>query len=108
MHTIGRWMRAIQIDTPGYFEYVEKSLMAQTPRGEGGAGPRACRTLRRAIRRRSRATAALVTLVAAQVAGNFVMTPKMRRLAAEQGVPEKEWAQNYVRLLAEGRITPIS
>jgi hypothetical protein len=35
------------------------------------------------------------------------MTPKMRRLAEEQGVTPKEWAQNYVRLLSEGRITPI-
>ena len=39
--------------------------------------------------------------------GEFVMTPKMRRLAEEAGVSNKEWAQNYVRLLKEGRITPI-
>ena len=39
--------------------------------------------------------------------GTFVMTPKMRKLADEQGVPPAEWARNYVRLLNEGRITPI-
>jgi hypothetical protein len=36
------------------------------------------------------------------------MTPKMRRLAEEQGVEPREWARNYVRLLNEGRITPIT
>jgi hypothetical protein len=40
--------------------------------------------------------------------GTFVMTPKMRRLAEEAGVTPKEWASNYVRLLKEGRITPIT
>ena len=39
--------------------------------------------------------------------GTFIMTPKMRKLAEEQGVPAKEWAENYVRLLKEGRVTPI-
>lgn len=38
----------------------------------------------------------------------FVMTPKMRRLAEEAGVTPKEWALNYERLLKEGRITPIT
>jgi hypothetical protein len=38
----------------------------------------------------------------------FVMTPKMRRLAEDAGVTPKEWATNYVRLLKEGRITPIT
>jgi hypothetical protein len=36
------------------------------------------------------------------------MTPKMRRLADEQGVTPSEWATNYVKLLKEGRITPIT
>jgi len=95
-----------QIDTPGYFEYVEKSLMAQTPRGDGGAAP---------VTRSPQGYSAPVARNGGPGnsgggagSGNFVMTPKMRRLAAEQGVPEKEWAQNYVRLLAEGRITPIN
>jgi hypothetical protein len=98
-----------QIDTPGYFEYVEKSLMAQTPRGEGGAGPSVP-----TVRSQQGYSAPVArnggpgNSGGGAGGGNFVMTPKMRRLAAEQGVPEKEWAQNYVRLLAEGRITPIS
>jgi hypothetical protein len=94
-----------QIDTPGYFEYVEKSMIAQTPKSDGGAAPPV----------RQQQYSAPVTRNGGPGnsgggagSGNFVMTPKMRRLAAEQGVPEKEWAQNYVRLLAEGRITPIS
>jgi hypothetical protein len=96
-----------QIDTPGYFEYVEKSLMAQVPRGDGG-GPSVPAT-------RSQGYSAPVTRNGGPgnsgggaSGGNFVMTPKMRRLANEQGVPEREWAQNYVKLLAEGRITPIT
>lgn len=93
-----------EVDTPAYFDYIERSLMANTPGGGGGNPP----------------TRAPAPQYAAPVArtpgpggaggngGTFVMTPKMRRLAAEQNVPEKEWAQNYVRLLAEGRITPIT
>ena len=40
--------------------------------------------------------------------GTFRMTPKMRRLAEEQGVTPQEWATNYLKLLKEGRITPIT
>lgn len=40
--------------------------------------------------------------------GTFRMTPKMRRLAEEQGVSPQEWANNYVRLVKEGRMTPIT
>lgn len=92
------------VDTPGYFEYVEKSLMAQVP-GSNGGGP--------AVRQQQYSAPVMRnggpgnSGGGAGGGGNFTMTPKMRRLAAEQGVPEKEWAQNYVRLLAEGRITPI-
>lgn len=94
-----------QVDTPAYFEYIEKSLQAQVP---GGGGP----PVRGAPA--SQGYAAPVARGASPGGGgysgngSFTMTPKMRRLAAEQGVPEKEWAQNYVRLLAEGRITPIN
>lgn len=94
-----------QVDTPAYFEFIERSLQAQIPGGGGNPPPRGAPTM-----------AAPVTRGASPggggggYAGNgsFTMTPKMRRLASEQGVPEKEWAQNYVRLLAEGRITPIT
>jgi len=92
-----------QVDTPGYFEYIERSLVAQQPHQNGGNPPP------------SRAPT-----MAAPVArgggpsgsgggGNmFTATPKMRRLAEEQGVPIGEWVRNYVRLLNEGRITPIT
>jgi hypothetical protein len=40
--------------------------------------------------------------------GQFRLTAKMRRLAEEQGVTPSEWANNYVKLLKEGRITPIT
>lgn len=93
------------VDTPAYFEFIERSLQAQIPGGGGGNPPP----------RGAPTTAAPVARGASPgggggYAGNgsFTMSPKMRRLAAEQGVPEKEWAQNYVRLLAEGRITPIT
>jgi hypothetical protein len=97
-----------QVDTPAYFDFIERSLQAQIPGGGGNPPPSSLRG---------------APTVAAPVArgaspggggggysgnGTFTMTPKMRRLAAEQNVPEKEWAQNYVRLLAEGRITPIT
>jgi hypothetical protein len=94
-----------QIDTPGYFEYVEKSLMAQTPKGDGGAVSHVRQQQFSAPVARNGGPG---NSGGGAGGGNFVMTPKMRRLAAEQGVPEKEWAQNYVRLLAEGRITPIN
>jgi len=89
-------------DTAGYFDYIEKSLMPSgTP---GHPAPRGAPT-----------TAAPVTRAggpggggALGSNGTFTMTPKMRRLAEEQGVTPQEWAKNYVRLLAEGRITPIT
>lgn len=93
-----------QVDTPGYFEYIERSLNAQIPANGNGANGGT---------QRAPGYAAPVTRGGSpgSVGGGpttFVMTAKMRRLAAEQGVPEKEWAQNYVRLLNEGRITPIT
>lgn len=90
-----------EVDTPGYFEYIERSLAAQIPAGANGNGSR-------------QHFSAPVDRGAGGGPGSptgprtFTMTAKMRRLAAEQGVPEKEWAQNYVRLLNEGRITPIT
>ena len=93
-----------QVDTPGYFEYIERSLAAQIPaNGGGGAvnGARHAPTTAAPVARAGGAGSPSSPQV-------FTMTAKMRRLAAEQGVPEKEWAQNYVRLLNEGRITPIT
>jgi hypothetical protein len=95
-----------QVDTPAYFEHIENSLRAQQPRADGGVSVPSVG--------RAPTTAAPVGRAGSPGGmggggnGTFTMTPKMRRLAAEQGVPEKEWAQNYVRLLNEGRITPIT
>ncbi len=92
-------------DTPGYFEYIERSIVAQQPANSNGGNPPP---------RGAPTTAAPVARGGAPGGGGgggggtFVMTPKMRRLAEEQGVEPREWARNYVRLLAEGRITPIT
>ena len=59
-----------------------------------------------AIQRRSRAAPLPVGTTLHPV--TFRLTPKMRRLAEEQGVTPSEWATNYVKLLKEGRITPIT
>lgn len=87
-----------EVDTPGYFDYIEKSLEAQVPATGGGRAP----TMAAPVARSSAPTASN-----GSAGGTFTMTPKMRRLAAEQGVSDTEWARNYVRLLAEGRITEV-
>jgi len=94
-----------QVDTPGYFEYIERSLMAQQPGQGGNPPPRGAPRTAAPVAREGGGT------MGGGGGGNgttFVMTPKMRRLAEEQGVEPREWAKNYVRLLAEGRITPIT
>jgi pyruvate/2-oxoglutarate dehydrogenase complex dihydrolipoamide acyltransferase (E2) component len=90
------------VDTEGYFRYVESSLggNGQAP-SENGAAPRIP------------GYSAPVTRGPAPggdnlAPGTFRLTPKMRRLAEEQGVTPSEWATNYVKLLKEGRITPIT
>jgi hypothetical protein len=95
-------------DTQGYFDYIEKSLnMTQTPERPVGSPTHLA----------SRGQAPSIAAPVARAGGpgtagggngTFTMTPKMRRLAEEQGVTPQEWAKNYVRLLAEGRITPIT
>ena len=91
-------------DTEGYFRYVESSLggNGQAPSEQNGTSvPRVP------------GYSAPVTRGPAPggdnlAPGTFKMTPKMRRLAEEQGVTPCEWATNYVKLLKEGRITPIT
>jgi len=93
-----------QVDTQGYFDHIEKLL--------GGSGQPAGGEVR-VPSGRAPTIAAPASRGGGGAAGGgipetFTMTPKMRRLAEEQGVTPKEWAKNYVRLLAEGRITPIT
>ena len=91
------------VDTPGYFDYIENSLRANTPgqQAPGGVPLRGAPTMAAPVDRGP-------SPGSANGSGTFVMTPKMRRLAEEQNVEPREWARNYVRLLAEGRITPIT
>jgi hypothetical protein len=101
------------VDSQGYFDYIEKIIGGQggqaMSNGQGEAGDRAVAP----PRQRAPTMAAPPERGSPPggdnlAAGEFRMTPKMRRLAEEQGVSPKEWAQNYVRLLREGRITPIT
>jgi len=96
------------VDTQGYFDSIERSIGGAAVNGQGEAG-------QLPSRQRAPMQAAPVERGSppgsgggGMEPGTFVMTPKMRRLAEEQGVSPREWAQNYVRLLKEGRITPIT
>jgi hypothetical protein len=93
------------VDTPAYFDYIERSLTAQVPAEVRGSVPAAGRapTMAAPVARGGGPGS-----IGGGGSDTFTMTPKMRRLAAEQQVSEKEWARNYVRLLNEGRITPIT
>ena len=94
------------VDTPAYFSYIESLLGGNGAATNGGAPARG----------RAPSMAAPVARGAGPGAGSgvvnpdgtFTITPKMRRLAEEQGVPVKEWVQNYVRLVREGRMTPLT
>lgn len=88
------------VDTPGYFDYIERSI----PQGEGQPVPRGAPTTAAPVARNGGPGGS----GGSAASGTFTMTPKMRRLADEQGVTPQEWAKNYVRLLNEGRITPIT
>jgi hypothetical protein len=96
------------VDTAGYFEYIE-GILGRAPAGDGGgAAPRPGRAPSTAapVSRGGGPERAGPGLPNAD--GTINVTPKMRRLAEEQGVPIKEWVTNYVRLLKEGRVTPIT
>jgi len=93
------------VDTEAYFQYVEKSLggngQAQSAPQNGTSVPRVPGYSAPVDRGPGPGSDNLAP-------GTFRMTPKMRRLADEQGVTPSEWATNYVKLLKEGRITPIT
>lgn len=94
-----------QADTAGYFDHIEKIIMPQSPGQPAPPAPRGAPTTAAPV---ARAGGPGGGGGAPGSNGTFTMTPKMRRLAEEQGVTPQEWARNYVRLLAEGRITPIT
>jgi hypothetical protein len=88
------------VDTDEYFRYVEQ-VIGGNGQGDNGATPR--------IPGYSAPVARGAPVGGDNLApGTFRLTPKMRRLAEEQGVTPAEWATNYVKLLKEGRITPIT
>lgn len=89
------------VDSEGYFRHIEQ-LLGSNGQAEGGnAAPR--------IPGYSAPVARGAPVGGDNLApGTFRLTPKMRRLAEEQGVTPTEWATNYVKLLKEGRITPIN
>jgi hypothetical protein len=101
------------VDTPGYFAYIESAI---SPAGGGNGAAEGAPAP--APRQRAPTMAAPVERGAAPGSSNipgvsadgstFTVTAKMRRLAEEQGVPVKEWVNNYISLLKQGRITPIT
>jgi hypothetical protein len=89
------------VDTPEYFGFIEQAIGA--PAGDSANGATV----------QVPGYSAPVSRNAAPGGdnlspGTFRMTPKMRRLAEEQGVTPAEWAANYIRLVKEGRMTPIT
>jgi hypothetical protein len=90
----------LAVDTHDYFDYIEKSV---TP-----AGPSEVLVPARQSSEPGGTAAPVSRGSGPGSNGTFVMTPRMRKLAEEQGVTPQEWATNYVRLLKEGRITPIT
>lgn len=93
-----------QIDSARYFEFIEGII----GNGAGNNGQAPYRPQNAPTTAAPVARGAAPGNSAVRADGSFVMTPKMRRLAEEQGVSPAEWAKNYVRLLNEGRVTPIS
>jgi len=94
------------VDSQGYFDYIESVIGGPAVQnGRGEAPPRQKAPMMAAPVERGAPVGSGDGIVQQ---GEFRMTPKMRRLAEEQGVSPREWATNYVRLLREGRITPIT
>ena len=90
------------VDTEGYFRHIEQLLGSNgQAAGDNGAAPRIPGYSAPVARGPAPGGDNLAP-------GIFKMTPKMQRLAEEQGVSPNEWARNYVKLLKEGRITPIT
>jgi hypothetical protein len=92
------------VDTDSYFRHIEQLLGGNGQMSQGDGQP-----IQPVIPGYSAPVQRGPTIGGDSLSpGTFRMTPKMRRLADEQGVTPQEWANNYVRLLKEGRITPIT
>jgi hypothetical protein len=94
--------QGLAVDTDGYFRHIEEKLKLGVSQASGNV---------EAPVSQDYGAAAPVSRGSGPGAGGngtFVMTPKMRKLAEEQQVSPQEWAANYVRLLREGKITPIT
>jgi hypothetical protein len=94
------------VDTPGYFQFIEGLIGPGSGNGNGELPARGRAPSMAAPVARGTSPDRASGVINAD--GTFTITPKMRRLAEEQGVPVKEWVQNYVRLVREGRMTPIT
>jgi hypothetical protein len=96
------------VDTPAYFQFIE-GLIGGGGGGNGEVPARGGRapTLAAPVVRGGGGGGGGGSSVV-NPDGSITVTPKMRRLAEEQGVPIKEWVSNYVRLVKEGRMTPIA
>lgn len=92
------------VDTPGYFQFIESVIGSGQPASDGAPVPRRAPTTAAPVARGASPGGGGVV----NADGTFTVTPKMRRLAEEQGVPVQEWVKNYVRLVSEGRVTPIT
>jgi len=95
------------VDSEGYFRHIEATLAsskapAQAPQEPAAAAPRAEPSYA------APASRSAPPIPGMRPDGNFQLTPKMRQLAADAGVTPQEWAANYVRLVKEGRMTPIT
>lgn len=97
--------------TPGYFAHIEKFVTdGGTKRTNGEQEPAV--TTRQEQRRPMPApsVAAPVSRGAVggstgiQTDGTFVVTPRMRKVAAEQEIPITEWVQGYIKSVRDGRM----
>lgn len=88
------------IDTPGYYAHIE-SLLKPSDNG-GPPSLQRAPTFAAPVARTGGPSGS-----GGADSGTFLVTPKMRRLAEEQGVPIREWVDNYRSLLKQGRITEI-
>jgi len=98
----------LAVDTDAYFSKVEELLASDAPRQRQSKNTAAPSPIRPKGPPTSAAPVSRVTSGIPGFSGSeFTMTPRMRQLAEEQGIPPAEWAENYIRLVREGRMEPF-